>query len=179
VKLFHKSFPDFITDPTRCLDKRFYIPPGNLHHELLFNSLRLMNNALDQNILSLPDYALNSEIVDLPRRVEDQISVALEYACRSWYTHLVKTREDVSDIISALHHFLEEKFLAWLEVLSALGAASNAVIALETLIPWLEEVCSGSLSASPDTNTHLKLGGQRSTTSCHCQRLLLFCDQVF
>jgi hypothetical protein len=76
VKLFHKSFPDFITDPTRCLDKRFYIPPGNLHHELILNGLRLMNNALDQNILSLPDYALNSEIVDLPKRVEDQISAS-------------------------------------------------------------------------------------------------------
>jgi hypothetical protein len=145
VKLFHKSFPDFITDPTRCLYKWFYIPPENLHHELVLNCLRLMNKTLEQNMLSLPDYALNSEIVDLPKRVEDQISIALQYACKSWYNHLVKTEEDVTNITSALRCFLKKKFLAWLEVLSALGAVRNAVIALETLILWLEEVCLGLL----------------------------------
>jgi len=31
VKPFHKSFHDFVTDPSRCIDKRFYISPGNLH----------------------------------------------------------------------------------------------------------------------------------------------------
>jgi hypothetical protein len=146
VKSFHKSFPDFITNPTRCLDKRFYISPENFHHELVLSSLRLMNGTLEQNILSLPDYALNSEIVDLPTRVEDQISAALQYACKSWYTHLAKTRKDVADITSALCCFLGEKFLAWLEVLSVLGAVRNAVVALETLIPWLQEVCFGSHS---------------------------------
>jgi hypothetical protein len=146
VKLFHKSFPDFITNPTRCLDKRFYILPENLHHKLVLNCLRLMNETLEQNMLLLPNYALNSEIVDLPKKVEDQIGVALQYACNSWYNHLVKTSEDATDITSALHCFLGEKFLAWLEVLSVLGAARNAVIALETLILWLEEVCLSLLS---------------------------------
>ena len=28
VRPFHKSFSDFITDPSRCSDPRFYIPPG-------------------------------------------------------------------------------------------------------------------------------------------------------
>ena len=145
VKLFHKSFPDFITNPTRCLDNRFYIPPGNLHHELVLSCLKLMNRTLEQNMLSLPNYALNSEVVDLPKKVEDQISIGLQYACKSWYNHLVRTKEDVTDITSALHCFFGDKFLAWLEVLSVLGAARNAVIALETLILWLQEVCLGSL----------------------------------
>jgi hypothetical protein len=146
VKLFHKSFPDFITDPTRCLDNRFYIPPGNLHHELVLNCLRLMNRTLKKNILSLPNYALNSEVMDLPKKVEDQISVALEYACKSWHNHLIKTKEDVTDITSALRRFLKKRFLAWLEVLSAIGAVKNAVIGLEALFLWLQEVCLGSLS---------------------------------
>jgi hypothetical protein len=146
VKVFHKSFPDFITNPTRCLDKRFYISPGNLHHELILNCLRLMNKTLEQNMLSLPHYALNSEIVDLPKKIEDKVSAALQYTCKSWYTHLVNTREDVTDITSALHSFLEEKFLAWLEVMSALGAMRNAIMALQTLILWLQEVCLGFLS---------------------------------
>jgi hypothetical protein len=44
VKPFHKSFPDFITDPSRCTDTRFYISPGNLHLELAMNCLRVMND---------------------------------------------------------------------------------------------------------------------------------------
>ena len=46
VKPFHKSFPDFLMDPLRCPNKRFYISPGTLHHKLTINCLRLMNNTL-------------------------------------------------------------------------------------------------------------------------------------
>ena len=143
VKPFHKSFPDFITDPSRCLDMRFYTHPGDLHLELAGNCLKLMNNGLEQNLLSLPNYALNSEVEDLQTRITDRISVALEYACRSWHSHLTRTAGDVVGIISDLRVFLEEKFLAWLEVVSVLGAVREAVVALEKLIPWLQEVRSG------------------------------------
>ena len=51
VKPFHKSFPDFITDPSRCTDSRFYISPGHLHLELVTNCLRAMNNGLEQDLL--------------------------------------------------------------------------------------------------------------------------------
>jgi hypothetical protein len=91
VKPFHKSFPDFITDPSRCTDTRFYISPEDLHLELATNCLRMMNEGLEQNLLSLPDYALNSEVKDLETRINDRISVALQYACRSWHNHLTET----------------------------------------------------------------------------------------
>ncbi|KAF9645055.1 hypothetical protein BDM02DRAFT_3173723, partial [Thelephora ganbajun] len=122
VKPFHKSFPDFITDPSRCTDARFWISPEILHLELAMNCLRVMNDGLERNLLSLPDYALNSEVEDLETRIDDRISDALEYACRSWHSHLTKTEGDVADMVSHLHAFLEEKFLAWLEVASVLGA---------------------------------------------------------
>ena len=112
VKPFHKSFPDFITNPSRCTDTRFYISPEHLHLELVMNCLRVMNGGLERNILSLPDYTLNSEVKDLEERVTNCIGVTLQYACQSWYHHLSKTEEDVTDVISYLHVFLEEKFLA-------------------------------------------------------------------
>ena len=143
VKPFHKSFPDFITDSSRCLDTRFYISPRNGHLELARDCLRLMKNGLERNLLSLPDYSLNSEVEDLQTRIEDHISVALEYACRSWHNHLTGTAGDVSGIISDVCFFLEEKFLAWLEVVSVLGAAREAVVALEKLVTWLQEVRFG------------------------------------
>ena len=142
VKPFHKSFPDFITDPSRCADKNFYISPNEIHLELAVNCLRTMNDGLEQNLLSLPDYALNSEVEpDLKTKINDRISIALRYACLSWHNHLTKTEGDVSSVVSYLRIFLEEKFLAWLEVVSALGAVGGAAVALEKLMPWLQKVC--------------------------------------
>jgi len=137
---FHKSFPDFITDPLRCPNERFHISPETGHLKLALNCLKLMNGSLEQNLLSLPNYALNSEVKDLQRRIEDHISVALKYACKSWCSHLTEAKGDISAIVSALRSFLQEGFLAWLEVLSVIGAAKDAAIALENLMPWLLEV---------------------------------------
>ena len=66
---------------------------------------------------------------------------ALEYACRSWYKHLITTHDHVKDVVSALHGFFEQEFLFWLEVLSVLGAMGDTVYALNTTIRWLTEVC--------------------------------------
>ena len=141
VKPFHKSFPDFITDPARCTDMRFHISPKDLHLELAMNCLEIINGELEHNLLSLPDYALNSGVEDLQTRIDDRISIALRYACRSWHNHLTETEGDVTNVVSYLHTFLEEKFLAWLEVASVVGAVGAAVVALERLMPWLQEVC--------------------------------------
>ena len=145
VKPFHKSFPDFITNPSRCADTRFYISPPDLHLELATNCLRLMNESLEQNLLSLPDYSLNSEVEDLETRIENHISIALRYACQSWHHHLTAVRGDVGDIVSRLHFFLEQKFLAWLEVVSVLGSTRGAIVALENLVSWSQKVCYGLL----------------------------------
>ena len=144
IKPFHKSFPDFITDPSRC-DTRFLVSPGCLHFKLAISCLGLMNNELRQDLLSLPEYALNSEVKDLPTRIDTEISIALQYACRSWYNHIAETRGEVADLIPHLRVFLEEKFLAWLEVLSVLGDVGSASDGLEKLIHWLQEVCIGVL----------------------------------
>jgi len=153
VKPFHKSFPDFVTDPSRCTDPRFYISPNNLHLELITNCLRIMNGELEQNLLLLPDYALNSEVKDLETRIDGRIDVALRYACLSWDNHLTKTEECIANVISYLHMFLEQKFLAWLEVVSVMKAVGGAVAALERLMAWLLEVrfCSPSIP-SPSNN---------------------------
>jgi len=101
-----------------------------------------MGKSLKKNMCSIPDYALNSEVEDLPRRIEESgIRGALEYACRSWHNHLITKADRTADVVSALHRFLEEKFLFWLEVLSILGAACDAIHALNVTVQWLIEVC--------------------------------------
>jgi hypothetical protein len=138
VRPFHKSFPDFIVDPTRCVDQRFRVCPSDQHVELLVGCLELMNRSLEQNMCGLPDGVVNLEVVDLKERTEQHIDKALEYACRSWHKHLVdKISPQMTKTTRTLHYFLENKFLFWLEILSVLGAAREAVDALEATAKWL------------------------------------------
>ena len=175
VKPFHKSFPDFITDPYRCADPRFYISPGYPHSQILTNCLRVMNDSLEPNLLSLPEYALNSEVQDLQARIDNRVGIALRYACRSWHNHLTEARGDVTEVTSCLRNFLEEDFLAWLEVLSVLGDVGGAAIGLEKLMTWLQEVCF--CAPTIPSNTHMTCF-QGRPASQHCQRLFLFCDKL-
>jgi len=54
----------------------------------------------------------------------------------SWREHRT------SDVLSALRGFLTGKFVAWLEVLSVLGAVGDAARALIAAVKWLNEVCT-------------------------------------
>ena len=136
---FHKSFPDFITNQTRCIDKRFYVPPLDHHLELLVGCLNLMGQRLEKNMCGLPDAIKNDEVNDLDKKVHLSIDKSLRYACESWHKHLVDERTArVPEVTSALHRFLEKKFLCWLEILSILGSAREAVDALEVAITLLE-----------------------------------------
>ena len=174
VRTFHKSFPDFIVDPARCLTSRFRVCPPDQHTELLVGSLETMNRELEWNICKLPDGVVNSEVIDLRERTNEHVSQVLEYACRSWYKHLVGTRP--ARITPILRQFLEEKFLFWLEVLSILGAAKEAVHALEATekCEWVE-VCripslvhfENSLGLEPD-----------AIDPRPCQRLLTFHNHI-
>ena len=131
VRSFHKSFPDFIADPARCTNQRFRVCPSDQHVELLGGCLETMNRELKRNMCELPDGVINSEVTDLKKKTKEHIGEALEYACRSWYKHLVGTIP--ARVVPVLHEFLEEKFIFWLEVLSVLGAAREAVDALEAI----------------------------------------------
>jgi len=161
VQPFHKSFPDFITDPTRCTNQRFHISPPVHHLRLLTDCLGLMNRSLEKNMCGLPDGVANSDVSDLKERIERCITPALRYACMSWHTHLVDadtTPACAPAITSTLHQFLEKKFLFWLEALSVLGAARNAVEALQVATDWLE-VCRVS---TPDVLPKFTQTGSRS-----------------
>jgi hypothetical protein len=142
IQPFHKSFPDFITDPSRCVNTQFYVSPNYYHLELTLNCLRLMDKSLKKNMCSIPDYTLNSNMDGLPERIKmNGIHGALEYACRSWYRHLIGTTDWTTDVAAALHCLLEEKFLFWLEVLSIVGAVGDAAHALTATLEWLNKVC--------------------------------------
>ncbi|KAF9643476.1 hypothetical protein BDM02DRAFT_3191591, partial [Thelephora ganbajun] len=90
IRPFHKPFPDFLTDPKRCKDERFFVKPGVYHAEILLSCLNLMRERLGKNICNLDDYAILSEVKDLSVRRKDYIGDALEYACQFWTKHLLE-----------------------------------------------------------------------------------------
>ena len=90
VCIFHKSFPDFLTDHKRCKDKQFFIDPAVHHAEILLSCLQLMGERLKRNICNLDDYAVLSEVKDLSTYKKDHIGDALEYACHFWTKHLLE-----------------------------------------------------------------------------------------
>ena len=131
VRPFHKSFPDFVIDPARCTNQKFLVCPPDQHTELLAGCLAVMNRELERNMCELPDGVINSEVPDLKEKIKEHIGEALEYACRSWHKHLVPIGTIPHHVAPILREFLEKKFLFWLEALSVLGAAREAIDALE------------------------------------------------
>ena len=174
VRPFHKSFLDYIVNPARCLTSRFRVCPSDQHTELLVGSLETMNRELEWNICKLPDGVVNPEVIDLRERTKEHIGQALEYACRSWYRHLIGAIP--AHIAPILRRFLEEKFLFWLEVLSVLGAANEAVHALEaTEKCQCVEVCRIPLLVHFKNSLGLEPG---AIDPLPCQRLLTFHNHI-
>jgi hypothetical protein len=143
LRVCHKSFPDYLTDPTRCTDTRFHIDPSIYHLKFGIRCLALMNMMLKKNICDLPAYAMNCEIKDLGERREKYIGSGLEYACRSWARHLCFAYRDEGDVryvIKSLESFFKHNLLLWLEVLSIIGDLGCAVYTLRDVKAWLVEV---------------------------------------
>jgi len=142
VQLFHKSISDFITDPTRCTDARFYISPDH-HTGLAIHCLELMNSLLGDATRSFPNQALHSEVKCLLKKVEGSgTRGALEYACGSWHKHLIVADHRAADVVPPLSNFLEGKLVFWLEMLMVLGPGGDPASAIIATMEWLK-VCSG------------------------------------
>ena len=130
-RIYHKSFPDFITDTKHCShDSRFHISIGIQHAHIAQNCFRVMDEQLWENICDLkyPErYFDNDKIQHL---LGGRISWELYYACLHWATHLFNAEED-DDLCELLERFSFTHLLHWLEVLSLIGRLDVGRIALD------------------------------------------------
>ena len=139
IRIFHKSFPDFLTDAERCKDRRFFVDPPIHHVDILFSCLRLMEEKLRKNICELDGCPTLSEVKDLPARRETHIGDALDYACRFWTKHLAKIPGDgphVKQVQEAIEEFFTKRLLFWIEVLSLTRNLNVGVHALDDVDQW-------------------------------------------
>jgi len=143
VRVFHGSFPDFLMDPGRCEDQRFFINPSVHHREILFSCLTLMKVRLRKNICDLDDYVSLGEIEDIPTRSKAQIGDALGYACRFWAKHLAGTSSsghDVEEVCDAVDEFFTTRLLFWIEALIVMGNLDAALPAINDIQRWYASV---------------------------------------
>jgi len=143
VRVFHKSFPDFLTDHKRCKNKELFVDPAVHHAEILLSCLKLMGEGLKRNICNLDDYAILSEIKDLSTYKKDYIGDALEYACHFWTKHLVEIPSSspfVEEVQRAIDQFFTTHFLHWIEVLVLTRNLGAGVYAINDIEEWYTSV---------------------------------------
>ena len=139
IRIFHKSFPDFLMDPHRCQDRQFLVEPTTHHPEILLACLRLMEERLKRNICNLDDYAILSEVKDLSVHRKAHIGDGLEYACRFWTKHLLETPSKTSHIEAvqkAIDRFFTVHLLQWIEVLAITGNLGIGVHSVNDIEQW-------------------------------------------
>ena len=139
IRVFHKSFPDFLTDRTRCKDDRFFIDPATHHKSILFSCFDLMEKSLKKNICELDDYVVLKYVLTLSARRDKYIGTSLEYACRFWTKHLASVPgkgPDAKKIQEAIDKFFTKRLLCWIEVLSIVGHLGTAVNAIDDIRQW-------------------------------------------
>jgi hypothetical protein len=121
LSTFHASFSDFLTDPHRAPASMLLVLSHG-HKDLGAQCIALMSEKLHFNLSRCPtSYLSNSE-----QRLAD-IPAALQYACLNFPHHLSASADkDIPSLLVALESVFQEKFMFWVEALSATGQAGNA-----------------------------------------------------
>ncbi|KAI0090500.1 hypothetical protein BDY19DRAFT_991945 [Irpex rosettiformis] len=138
LRFLHKSFPDFLTNPLRCSDARFFINTDIHHFEVAQRCFELMKSSLKKNICNLPRYSMNEDLT--PAQRDKCISDTTRYSCKYWADHLLADgarNAHLDDIKPSLQQFIATQQLLWFEVLSLLHELRRAVDSLDRVYDWL------------------------------------------
>ena len=143
IRVFHKSFPDFLQDRNRCSDPRFFIDSPTHHGDIALGCLELLNQ-LKANPCDLPDFVMNRDVVDLPELLEDKVGSAMRYACDHWAMH-VRSSPTTNDyairLISSTTEFFKKNAIPWIEVMSLENRLESVIHSIYNLFDWLGMVC--------------------------------------
>jgi hypothetical protein len=135
IRPLHASFPEFLTDQKRSGE--FFIDLSCIHNELAFACLGVMKTELRFNICDLPSsYLQNSQVYDLEKRIEANVSPQLSYSCRYWADHLRHTSFSPGIAKEIRDLFNNERLLFWFEVLSLEKKVDVCTSLLSFVIEW-------------------------------------------
>jgi len=136
IRVRHLSISEFFAS-NRC-DYRADLLA--VHVQQGIARLQTMVKQLRFNICKLEDSRhANTDIKDLPSRIEQNISHPLQYSSLYWSIHLRSTPDKIQHdhpILGSLKGFLEGLYpLFWIEVLSVMGMVSIGAPSLRGVIP--------------------------------------------
>ena len=139
IRIFHKSFPDFLQDPDRCSDARFFISSPVYHADMAFACLELLKK-LSRNPCDLPDFTVNRDVPNISDLLEDKIGGATRYACAYWAMHIRSSPVDddrATRLIASTIEFLKGNALPWIEVMSLEKRVEGVIHNINNLLDWL------------------------------------------
>ncbi|KAL2827367.1 hypothetical protein BDW59DRAFT_160332 [Aspergillus cavernicola] len=128
LRLHHPSFHDFLLDEQRCKDSNFCVDEQKAHLKLAECCLHLMSSALRQDICGVSAPGTSADEVN-GARIQQCISGEVQYACLFWVQHLLKSSTVLGDD-DAIHRFLSNHILHWLEALSWMKRMSEGMLAI-------------------------------------------------
>jgi hypothetical protein len=146
IRIFHKSFPDFLQSNFRCTNPRFYIDSATHHSHMVLRCLKLVKK-LKRNPCSLLPFTMNQDILDPEQLLENELGGAVRYACGYWARHL-KLSSVSGDYTSQVTYSVAEMFESappWIEVMSLESRLEEAIHSMNSLLAWLDKVSDSSL----------------------------------
>ncbi|KIL55303.1 hypothetical protein M378DRAFT_173720 [Amanita muscaria Koide BX008] len=148
-RIYHKSFPDYLTDQARCKDPCLRIDPKIGHTQMGKCCFDITNEHLKYNILELGDparFMSNEDSLKQDRitdeQLQEKIPPNLRYACVYWANHLEVANIEDAELMKRLETFVDEHTLHWLEVLSLIGNLDLAHRAIRVVIKLLQSTSS-------------------------------------
>ena len=143
IRVFHKSFPDFLQDPDRCSDSKFFISPPFHHADMALGCLELLKK-LERNPCDLPEFVMNRDVPNVTELLEDKVGSALRYACGYWAMHVRSSLingDHVTQLVTSATEFFKKNTLPWIEVMSLDNQLEGVIHSINNLIDWLGTVC--------------------------------------
>ena len=142
IRIFHKSFPDFLQDRDRCPSPDFFIDSSIHHAEMALRCLELLGE-LAPNPCDLPDFVMNRDIPNIPELLDDKVGGALRYACAYWAIHVqssLAANDYISHLISSVTEFFEKNALPWIEIMSLEKRLESVIHSIRSIFEWVDMV---------------------------------------
>jgi hypothetical protein len=141
IRVRHLSISDFFISYDCPHDYQISVLDANA--QLAIACLDTMVNQLQFNICKLDDSRLaNADIKDLPSRIQQCVSDALQYSSLYWSNHLCFSPGDHDQrvlAVGSLKKFFEGPYpLFWIEVLSVMGMVPISAPSLRRVISWVK-----------------------------------------
>ena len=141
IRVRHLSISDFFLSDDCHGDYQVSLRDANV--ELGIACLKKMVEQLRFNICDLEDSRLtNADVHDLPSRINENISDALQYSCLYWSNHLCFDGDNSNQrVLESLRKFFEGPYgLFWIEALSIMGMVPIGVPSLRGVISTIVKV---------------------------------------